>query len=189
MITTKDPQREEGYFVITKNEDGFGWGSLLMSILFFIASWIAFRSPTETLMTLGLVYGVIAIVQGFIGLLLYVELGWIFERKPWPILIIGILELVLGLYLIMNPTISLTFLPILFAVWFIADSVRNILLAFRLRPISNKWFWTHLILGVLGMILGFFLASNLYVAMISIATLIAFYFFIAAVIRLIDAFV
>ena len=175
--------------MITKNENGFGWGSLLVSILFFTVSWVAFRSPTETLVTLGLVYGIIAIVQGFIGLLLYWELRWIFEHKPWPILVIGILELIFGIYLIINPTISLTFLPILFTVWFIADSIQNILLAFRLRSINKKWFWTHLILGALGMILGILLASNLYVAMMSIATLIAFYFFIVAIIRLIDAFV
>ena len=49
--------------MITKNENGFGWGSLLMSILFFIASWVTFRSPAETLITLGLLYGIIAIVQ------------------------------------------------------------------------------------------------------------------------------
>lgn len=175
--------------MITKNEDSFDWGSLLVSILFFIASWISFRNPAKTLITLGLMYGIVAIVQGFIGIKLYSKIGLIFERKPWPILIIVIFELLIGFYLILNPTISLTFLPILFAIWFISDSIRNILFAFRLRSINNKWFWINLILGILGMILGIFLASNLLVTIISISTLIALYFFIAAVIRLIDAFV
>lgn len=175
--------------MITKNENGFGWGSLLASILFFIAGWIAFRNPTEILITLGLVYGVIAIVQSFIGIMLYSEIGLMFERKPWPILIIAILELLVGVYLIMNPTISLTFLPILFAIWFIANSIKNIILAFRLRSNYKKWFWIYLILGILGIFLGIFLATNLLVAMMSIATLIALYFFTAGVIRLIDAFV
>ena len=131
----------------------------------------------------------IAIVQGFIGIMFYFELKSVFERNPWIVLVNGIIELLIGFYLIMNPTISLTFLPILFAIWFIADSIRNILVAFRLQPINKMWFWTYLVLGILGMILGIFLVSNLYVAMMSMATLITFYFFIVAVIRLIDAFV
>lgn len=175
--------------MITRNKDGFGWGSLLIGVLFFIASWMAFRSPTETLITLGLLYGVIAIVQGFIGIILYRELRWIFNRNPWPILIIVILEIFIGFYLILNPTVSLTFFPVLFSIWFIIDSIRNIILAFRLRDVGTGWFWTHLILGALGMILGVFLATNLYAAVLSIATLVALYFFVAAVIRLIDAFV
>ena len=175
--------------MITKNENGFAWGSLLASILFFIAAWISFRNPAETLITMGLVYGVIAIVQGFIGIMLYSEIGWMFEGKAWPIMIIAILELLVGVYLIMNPTISLTFLPILFAIWFIADSIKNIILAFRLKSKYRKWFWIYLILGILGILLGIFLATNLLITMMSIATLIALYFFIAGVIRLIDAFV
>ncbi|MGX7394053.1 HdeD family acid-resistance protein [Carnobacterium mobile] len=175
--------------MITKNRNGFGWGSLLASILFFIASWIAFRSPVETLITLGLLYGSIAIAQGFIGVMLYFELKSVFKRNSWLILITGLFGLFIGFYLILNPTISLTFLPILFAVWFIVDSIRNILVAFRLQSVNKKWFWTYLTLGILGMILGIVLLSNLYAAIISVATLIAFYFFIVAIIRLIDAFV
>ncbi|MCG4585504.1 hypothetical protein L0P56_08340, partial [Anaerosalibacter bizertensis] len=57
--------------MIEKNENGFSWGSLLMSILFFIAAWKAFRSPIEILMTLGIFFGVIAIVQGFLSIIFY----------------------------------------------------------------------------------------------------------------------
>lgn len=175
--------------MITKNENGFGWGSLLISILFFIASWIAFSSPTETLVTLGLMYGVIAIVQGFIGMMVYSELRRLFNRNPLPVLVVSILELFVGVYLIMNPAVSLTFFPILFATWFLADSVRNIILAFRLRTMNKKWFWLHLALGIIGVFIGIFLVSNLFVGILSIASLISVYFFVVAIVRLIDAFV
>lgn len=175
--------------MIIKNEDGFGWGSLLISILLFIASWISLSSPTETIMTLGLFFGVIAIVQGFLSIILYFGLSRIFDRNAWPIIVIGIFDLLIGLYLIMNPNISIKVLPVLFAVWFIADSIRNIVIAFRLRRVRQRWFWIHLGLGILGMILGILMATNLSIAIISISSIIAFYFFIAAVLRLIDAFI
>lgn len=175
--------------MIIKNEKGFGWGSLLMSILFFIAGWAAVNNPTEMLMTLGILFGVISLIQSFLSIFLYSELKRIFDRKPWPIIVTGIINLLIGLYLIMNPTISVTFFPILFAVWFVMDSIKNILVAFRLRKMNTKWFWIYFILGILGMLLGLFLASNLYVATISITFLIASYFFIAGIINLIDAFI
>lgn len=175
--------------MIIKNENGFGWGSLLMSILFFIGGWIALRSPSGTLMTLGIFFGVIAIVQGLLITIFYSSFRRMFQRNPWPIVVIGIAYLLIGLYLIMKPSISLTFLPVIFAVWFIIDSIRNIMIAFRLKEISKKWFWIDLILGILGMLIGFFLISNLYVAVISISILIAVYFFIGGIIKLIDAFV
>lgn len=175
--------------MIVKNENGFGWASLLMSVLFFIAGWVSFRSPSDTLMTLGLFFGVIAIVQGFLSIVVYPTLRRVFERNPWPVIVIGILDLFIGIYLIMNPTLSIAILPIVFAIWFIADSVRNIVIAFRLRKSRQKWFWINAVLGVLGIILGIFLISNLSIAVVSIAYLIAFYFFLAGAIKLIDAFV
>lgn len=175
--------------MITKNKNGFSWGSLLVSILLFLASWTALRNPIGTLVTLGLLFGIIAIVQGIVSFIIYSELRKVFSRNPWLILVVGILDLIIGLYLVFNPTISVTFLPLLFAAWFILDSIMNIVLASRLRENHPRWFWTYLILGILGIILGVFLASNLVVAIISITSLIAVYFFIAAIIRLIDAFV
>ena len=63
------------------------------------------------------------------------------------------------------------------------------MIVFRLRKTSQRWFWIDFILGILGMLIGLFLISNLYVAVISISSLIALYFFIGGVIKLIDAFV
>ncbi|MBV1820642.1 DUF308 domain-containing protein [Anaerosalibacter bizertensis] len=175
--------------MIEKNENGFSWGSLLMSILFFIAAWKAFRSPIEILMTLGIFFGVIAIVQGFLSIIFYPAFRRIFQLNPWPVIVIGIFYLLIGLHLIMEPSISLTLLPIIFASWFIIDSIRNIMIAFRLRKIDKRWFWINFILGILGMFIGIFLISNLYVAVISISSLIALYFLVGGVIRLIDTFV
>lgn len=175
--------------MITKNKNGFSWGSLLVSILLFLASWTALRNPIGTLVTLGLLFGIVAIVQGIVSFIIYSELRKVFSRNPWPILVVGVLDLIIGLYLVFNPTISITFLPLLFAAWFILDSVMNMVLAFRLRGNQPKWFWIYFILGILGVLLGIFLATNLAVAIISITSLIAVYFLIAGIIRLIDAFV
>lgn len=175
--------------MITRNEEGFDWGSLLISILLFIGSWITFQSPVSVILSLGIAYGMIAIVQGFSSISFQREYREIFNRHPWPIVVIGIIEIIFGFYLIVNPEINLTLLPILFSIWFIADSIRSIIWAFRLREFKKTWFWVYLVLGVLGIGLGIFLASNLFLTVLSISSLITIYFFLAGIVKLIDAFV
>lgn len=175
--------------MMIKNEEGFGWGSLLISILLFLASWLSFQEPVTTILSLGIVYGIVAIVRGFLSISFHSEYREIFHRHPWPVVAIGIIELLFGFYLVLNPEINIALLPILFSVWFLADSIRSIVLAFRLRTFKKAWFWLYLVLGILGIALGIFLASHLFIAFLSISSLITVSFFVAAVIQLIDAFV
>lgn len=175
--------------MITKNENGFGWGSLLLAVLFFIAGWTALNDPLTTLIAMGLMFGMIAIVQGVSALMYYFELKKVLPGNPWYLILIGVLDLLVGLYLVFNPAVSVTFLPMLFVIWFLIDSIMNIFLAFRLKDSQRSWFWVRLALGILGVVIGFALAGNLLAAIISVTYLIAFYFFTGAIIKLIDAFV
>lgn len=175
--------------MITKNENGFGWGSLLLAILFFIASWTTFQHPLSTLITLGIVFGIIAIVQGVQAIASYFELKDTMPNNPWYMILIGIIDGLVGFYLVFNPGISITVLPIVFAVWFLVDSIMNIITAFRLKSISTSWFWLRLILGIIGVLVGLALIGNVFLAIVSVTYLIGFYFLIAGIIKLIDAFV
>lgn len=175
--------------MITKNTSGFEWKNFLLAVLFFIAFWVSINNPISTLVTLGIVFGVIAIVQGIHALELYFEIRKSNDINPWYLILIGIIDSLVGFYLVFNPSISITFIPILFAVWFMIDSVMNILLAFRLKEVSNTWFWIRLLLGIIGVIVGLSLIGNILIALVSVTYLIAFYFLTAGVIKLIDAFV
>ena len=168
--------------MITKNENGFGWGSLLLAVLFFIAGWTALNNPLTTLIALGLMYGITAIVQRVSVLMYYFELKKVLPGNPWYLILIGVLDLLVGLYLVFNPAVSVTFLPMLFVFWFLIDSIMNIFLAFRLKDSQRSWFWVRLTLGILGVVIGFALAGNLLAAIISVTYLIAFYFFTGAII-------
>ena len=119
----------------------------------------------------------------------YFELKKVLPGNPWYLILIGVLDLLVGLYLVFNPAVSVTFLPMLFVFWFLIDSIMNIFLAFRLKDSQRSWFWVRLTLGILGVVIGFALAGNLLAAIISVTYLIAFYFFTGAIIKLIDAFV
>ncbi|WDM38238.1 HdeD family acid-resistance protein [Streptococcus parasuis] len=122
-------------------------------------------------------------------LMYYFELKKVLPGYPWYLILIGVLDLLVGLYLVFNPAVSVTFLPMLFVIWFLIDSIMNIFLAFRLKDSQRSWFWVRLTLGILGVVIGFALAGNLLAAIISVTYLIAFYFFTGAIIKLIDAFV
>ena len=169
-------------------EESFGWESFLVSIFLFLASWLSFREPVSTIVSLGIVYGIIAIIRGFFSIRFYRTFRRLFDLHPWPIILIGIIELLFGFYLVFNPEINIAIFPIMFAVWILMDSMRSILFAFRLRKYRKSWFWSSITLGVLGMIIGIFLATNLHIAFLSLASLVTIYFFLAGIMRLIDAF-
>jgi len=112
-----------------------------LAVLFFIAGWTALNNPLTTLIAMGLMFGMIAIVQGVSALMYYFELKKVLPGNPWYLILIGVLDLLVGLYLVFNPAVSVTFLPMLFVTWFLIDSIMNIFLAFRLKDSQRSWFW------------------------------------------------
>ena len=79
-----------------------------MAVLFFIAGWTALNNPLTTLIAMGLMFGMIAIVQGGSALMYYFELKKVLPGNPWYLILIGVLDLLVGLYLVFNPAVSVT---------------------------------------------------------------------------------
>ena len=61
-----------------------------MAVLFFIAGWTALNNPLTTLIAMGLMFGMIAIVQGVSALMYYFELKKVLPGNPWYLILIGL---------------------------------------------------------------------------------------------------
>jgi len=74
-------------------------------------------------------------------------------QSRWPLIIIGVLGLVAGLYLLFEPVRAGLLLTYVIAVWAIIGGILTIISALRLREeIDNEW-WLVLS-GILGIIFG-----------------------------------
>ncbi len=114
------------------------WLILLRGICAVIFGVLTFVWPGVTLLTLVLLYGAFALVDGALAIWAAIVGG---EPAPrWWLLIIGLLGIGAGLLTLLMPGITALVLLVFIAFWAIAIGVMQIVGAIRLRKeIDNEW--------------------------------------------------
>ena len=115
------------------------WLVLLRGIAAILFGVLAWTWPGVTLLTLALLWGAYALVDGIAAL----WGGWQAKDggKPmWQVVVIGLLGIAVGIFTFVSPALTAIALLILIAVWAIANGVFEIAAAIRLRKeIANEW--------------------------------------------------
>jgi uncharacterized membrane protein HdeD (DUF308 family) len=116
---------------------------LLRGIAAIIFGVLAFAWPGITLLTLVMLYGAYALVDGVLAIVAAITGGTSAPR--WWLAIIGLLGVAAGILTIAMPGLTATLLLFFIAGWAVATGVFQIIGAIRLRKeIDNEWL---LILG------------------------------------------
>lgn len=159
---------------------GFGWGYLIVGILFILVSLVAFRNPVGDLFAIAIIFGGMAIVNGV----------WLVTQRhgSTTILLVGILEILIGLLLLFNLGVTAQAIAYVFAIWFILNSVSNLFLLKYFKSLGNGYYWLMLILNVLGIIAGVAMLFEPLISVITLAFIVGFYFMLIGVANLILAF-
>jgi uncharacterized membrane protein HdeD (DUF308 family) len=114
------------------------WLILLRGIAAVIFGVLTFAWPGVTLLTLVLLYGAFALVDGALALVAAIMGGQPAPR--WWLALVGLLGLVAGLITLALPGITAVILLYCIAFWAIAIGVMQIVGAIRLRKeIDNEW--------------------------------------------------
>src|SRR5215475_4498227 len=128
------------------------WLVLLRGIAGIVFGVLAFMWPGLTLLTLVLLYGAYALVDGVIALVA----AFTGAPKPvptWWLVVVGLLGVAAGVVTFMWPGITALVLIIFIGVWAIAHGIFEIIGAIRLRrEIDNEW-WL-ILAGALSVIFG-----------------------------------
>ncbi|EPH72678.1 hypothetical protein D929_01898 [Enterococcus faecalis 02-MB-P-10] len=171
----------------TKNR-GIDWVSLLIGILFILTSLLSFQNPAGDLVGLVLVFASLAIVKGIYELYARYSIKKISGKKSYLLVVLGILDILIGVYLLFNLDVGLVALPIVFAIWFLIDSILNLFTLDFARAISTGYFWFTLIINILGIIVGIMLLFDPLTSALTLSFLVGVYFMMAGIISLIYAF-
>ena len=169
------------------SREGFDFGSLLIGILSLLVGVIALRNPLASLASIVMYYGVFAILKGIVEIVLRNKVRK-YHTSGNILLFTGIINIIFGLLLVFNVEIGMIVMPMVFAFWFLFDSIMGI---FRARPIkefSNSKYWLSIILSVLGIILGILLIDNPFASMFTLVSLVGFYFILLGIRYVVDAF-
>lgn len=166
----------------------FNWGYLIVGIMFIIVSLIAFRDPASSLIAIVMVFGVAAIVKGLFELFYRYKLKEFTGNKATSLIVIGVLDIIVGILLLFNLGVSVSMLPYFFAVWFIVDSIGDISLASVYKAVSPAYYWFMVIINILGVILGIMLLFNPLTSALTLAYLVGFYFMMTGIMYIVAAF-
>jgi uncharacterized membrane protein HdeD (DUF308 family) len=148
------------------------WLILLRGIAAIAFGVLAFVWPGITLVTLALLYGAFAFVEGVLALAAAVMGGSPAPR--WWLAIVGLLGIAVGLLTLMMPGVTAFILVLFVAGWAIATGVMQIIGAIRLRKeIDNEWMLVAV--GLISVLFGVLVAIQPMVGAISLVFVLGAY--------------
>lgn len=152
-------------------------GGVLMALL-GIFIWL---NPAATLMALALYIGIVFIVvgAGYFAASFSFQSGWY--------LLVGILDILVGIIFVSNLGVSAASLPIIFAVWCLAVGAIQVASAFQLRSAGYNWSWS-LTVGILGVLFGFLILAYPALGAVTITVLMGAYVMLYGIIEIAEYF-
>ena len=151
---------------------------LLIGVLFIWASILAFNNPASDLIALTIVFGLMALAKGILEIFLNKKMSPVEGKGSKSISIVGIIDLFIGLFFLLNVTVGADVLPFIFAIWFLCDSIVNLIIGRKI--IKNKYF-LYLFINILGVIFGVILLVNPIVSAITLAVLVGCYLLVTGI--------
>jgi uncharacterized membrane protein HdeD (DUF308 family) len=123
------------------------WIALLKGIILVIFGIWLLKSPMESLAKLSLIFGIIIIIGGLL------EVGLAFNNrntnKSWEwTLTSGILDILLGAFLVANPRFILILITVLVSIWLLIRGIIMIRYAFIIKKSNNPNYIYGLIFGI-----------------------------------------
>ncbi|WP_314067956.1 DUF308 domain-containing protein [uncultured Vagococcus sp.] len=173
---------------MSEKQTHFDWGNLLLGVLFILTSLVAFKDPAGSLVSVTVFIGMMAIIKGCFDIFLRNKVKKLTGAKATVLIIVGILDVILGVVLLFNLNIGLLALPYLFAVWFIADSINGLFSLDLAKAVSPAYYWFSLILNVIGIFIGFALLFDPITSALTLGFLVGFYLLMFGIMNIVEAF-
>ena len=167
----------------------FNWMELLVGIIFILMGIYSFQHPELTLTGFVIVYGLLAVISGIADIAFYVRLERFTGFGPTTSLLLGILNVLMGFFLIINNDFGIMAAAILFPIWFISHCAGKLLNVNFIRFYGGKMqFWITLTINIVGIVLGFMLLFNPFASAASMVYIAGTYLVLVGIGSIISAF-
>lgn len=163
------------------------WISLLVGILFVVAAIVLMFNPIEGYGVLAIAFAVFMFVTGIFEIIFSISNKNILPGWGW-YLAVGILDLVLGVFLIMYPAMSAAIIPYILAFWLMFRGFTVIGSSIELNQFGNRnWGW-FLALGILSVLCAIGIIFFPLAGAFSVVYILAFSFLFLGIARIMLAF-
>lgn len=142
--------------------------NLVAGIVMLILGAIIWFNPFGTLLALAFYIGIGFVLAGGFYIMSSIDIksGWY--------LLVGVLDLVVGLILMANLGVTAASLPIILALWCLTVGVIQIIGAFEIKRYGRPWGWS-MMMGAAGIIFGLIILAYPLVGAITISTVTGLY--------------
>lgn len=178
---------ETSFLKTIKNTIKHWYIPLIVGIFFIIVSIISFTRPAGSLLALSLLFSLSFLFGGFSEIIFAAVNKNQLDNWGWT-LAFGIVTFIVGLLLLLNPTLSITALAFYIGFVILFRSISTIGFAMDIKKYGSKNWSGLLILGIIGTIVSFILLWNPLFAGMSVVVLVALSFLFAGLFSVFLAF-
>lgn len=168
--------------------EGFQWGPFILGVMSLFLAFLAFNNPVISIFSVAVFFAVGAILKGVFELFFRKRLRQFADYSSTLLIIIGVIDILIGVFFLFNLEGAILALPLLFGFWVIIDSVGSLITASPIKKVSTSHYWLTIIIAILGIVIGILLIANPLSAYIAIATLIGIYFMLYGILNIVYAF-
>jgi uncharacterized membrane protein HdeD (DUF308 family) len=151
----------------------YWWMTLLRGVIWVLFGLVVFSQPAISLVTLTLLFGAFALVDGIAAVVTAIG-GRQEHENWWVLLLVGLCGIAVGVVTFLTPAVTALVLLFYIAFWAIGIGVLQIVAAIRLRKEIEGELWL-ILSGILSVAFGVLLVARPGVGVLSVLWLIAFY--------------
>lgn len=174
--------------MFTEQKRGFDWFSLIVGILFILAGLASIMHPDGTLHFLAILVGIAFILRGIYELWFRQFVNRTLNQNSGWIIFAAILDIILGIIVLVYPGWGILYIAILFAIWFIVDSIIEIKAAKLFKEFHRGYATWLVVLGVISIIMGVILLFSPLLSAMTIVWLVSVMLMVFGIMHVVQAF-
>ncbi len=135
------------------------WISLLLGMLYiFVGIWV-FKTPLTSYISLSIIFSIFIFISGILEISFSISNRSKIDSWGW-YLVGGILDLIVGILLLLNPIMTMVILPFYVGFWLLFRGIMSIGISIQLKSLNLfNWGWM-LITGIVTIIFSIFVLAN-----------------------------
>lgn len=149
------------------------WVEIFVGIIFIIGAFMVLKRPEVSLLAISTMIGSLALIGGVSEIIIRNRISRLTGVPVGFSIFSGVIQILIGLYIIFNPAQSTAALPMVFAFWVIFTSIMGLIIIWNVRKIFNGAFAGLLALNIISLILGFLMIKNPIGAALTIVWMLA----------------
>jgi len=173
--------------IIMNEKKSVNWGGVILGVLLIIVSLLSFRNPQGSLYGIIIFFALIAILNGVFSILIRTQIKNLTGYKNTAFLVLGILEILVGIIFMFRLNVGVVALAYVFAFWFIMDSIRNLFFLDHARNFGQGHYWLTLIISIIGVVIGVALFVNPLVSALTISFIVGAYLMLFGILYIINS--